>query len=586
MCEFKRKLSQPPLITEGIVHIVNSKHKFANDAAPSGINYETNPIFGTIALMNGKKISEISFGLPVFRFKRGTKPKFTFINKTGFTFDLHWHGLNITADIDGASGEVEFGENTKIGTKLELNFPVINNNSCMLWVHAHPMFRSATFVYTGVHGLVDIIDEQSKIMQEIFKYGDNHIMLAYQDIDLNSDGTYNYKGLYTSTGRSCFGLLNGTSCVNWYSQDQVKYVDGLYHNTCHNLIKIDFLNGTDSFRYIHLGVCDAKHNIKTFYVIQTDDGLRNPTPLKILLVAPGSRNSILLDANDFDGEAYLFFYNFDLTEIFSMALDKNILTGVVPDLKNSLDPTPFPTPIPNGDFKQPQNNPSPLDYPIVPYISQTTVPLENGNIILPLRGEPKNTRFTINKVLKIQLKNKSNIPIGDIIEEIRKIVFGENYKKYKITNDFEYNPAINYIKLLNKDYFYNLPETNNNIPDRNFILFFDSSENSNIPGGNPLGSTELANGAARICVDLWNSNELNLEYAIKQYNLNPNNYKPSVLPRCLFKIYETNTKYTNLEMLANDILQIQLFDQPIDYNNIIIDPIAQATIIFQKQICR
>ena len=152
-----------------IIEIINTTHKFAPDALESGSDSKNAPIFGSIAYVNATKISETTFGLPFFRFKRGTTPHIKFINKTGYSFDLHWHGLNTTADIDGASTEVQFGVDTKIGTTLDLQFPIINNNSALLWFHAHPMFIAAAFLYTGVYGLLQIVDEISSPITNRFE---------------------------------------------------------------------------------------------------------------------------------------------------------------------------------------------------------------------------------------------------------------------------------------------------------------------------------------------------------------------------------------------------------------------------------
>jgi len=44
-------------------------------------------------------------------------------------------------------------------------------------------------------------------------------------------------------------------------------------------------------------------------------------------------------------------------------------------------------------------------------------------------------------------------------------------------------------------------------------------------------------------VDLWNSAELNLEWALQQYEQAPNNYKPPILPTSKFRIYKTNDEF-------------------------------------------
>jgi len=492
---------------------------------------------------------------------------------------LHWHGLNITGDADGASSQVEFGVGTKIGTRLDLNFPTINNNSTLLWVHAHPMLRSSPLIYTGVYGILNIIDDASAKITNKYKYPDNHIILAYQDIDLNEDGTQTGKNIYTFEQRSCFGVINGINALQWYTdRRRIKYVDPLYHRCSKNLIKIDLLNGTFSFRNLYVGVCDRKEYIKNFWTIQTDNGLCNPDKQKMLEIAPGSRNSILVNLNDFEnGEAFVFFYNFDLTELQNdvSLVDGNILQANVPDLTQSTNPTPNPTPIPD-----PGNTQNLLTYPPVPAIPQIVQPLLAGNIIPPqIDGKP----FTIKKFLKIihDISQCNEIlEEKHVIKEIRKIVFGEkNYEIYKDVinkNNFEFDGQINYLKILNPKYFYNLPDFDN-ANTRNFALFFETNQNF-VGGGFPLGSTENIFGANRIITDLWNSKELDLSYAISQYLSNPNNFKPNILPTCLFKFYPANPKYMNYDMLQNDMLTVQLFNQKINYEDKITVPIASATI--------
>ncbi|AYV82473.1 MAG: multicopper oxidase [Hyperionvirus sp.] len=583
---FDYRLPQPKLMDmtrkgdTGVVRITTALHKFSPDAAESGTDPKNAPIFGSIASKNDKKISEVTFGLPFFRFKRGGRPELTFINDTGFSFDLHWHGLNTTADIDGSSLQVEFGRDTKLGIKLLLPFPEIKNNSSLLWVHANPMFLASAFVYTGVYGLLEIVDDQTEFMQEAFTYSDNHIMLIYQDLDLNSTGTLTSVNLYGDEARSCFGVINGISCINWYS-DTGPYVTSLYHKSCNNLVKIDILNGTDSFRYIHLGVCDRADKIKPFFYIQSSNGLRNPTSLTMLTIGPANRASILVNLDDFcDKKAYIFLYNFDLTEVSPVTLEDGLLFAEVPDLETNPNPTPNPTPIPGDE--------TPLIYPQVPKITTVNELLTNGNKIPP---QVLHQDFSIKKFLKIILAkdNACETDQKEIIKKIKKVVFGEkNYYKYKeIINqhNFEYNDlAINYIALLNDKYFYNLPDIKN-APVRNFILFTDNGENSAASsGGNPRGSTEYIDEQNRIFADLWDSDQLDLAFAISQYNLNVNEYKPTVLPGCKFKIYPTNTKYINYDMLSNDTLKIQFYDQSIFYGDNVTHDIGVVNIKFPSTV--
>jgi FtsP/CotA-like multicopper oxidase with cupredoxin domain len=596
----------------GHIKIINQLHKYSPNAISTGL-CPSNPIFGSkfyvakkhecAKCANSAKIISNTLMLPFFKFKKGQPVNLKFENKTGYSFDLHWHGLNTTANVDGASTETEFGVDTKIGTNLMLAIPKITNNSALLWVHAHPMFTASAYVYSGVFSLVDIVDDESECITKLFDYGDNHIALVYEDLEFNSDGTSNSQNLYTDAERSNFGVINGISCINWHSNKPSNYVVGLYHTSSKNLVKIDILNGSFSFRNIYVGVCDKNNKIKPFYLIQTDTGFRNPELMKMVNISLANRNSILIDLNKFeDKKAYIFMYNFDLTEVFDITLNNTnqLLEAAVPDLEKSCNPTPNPTPIPDPNSVNAQENPTNLVYPYVPAIPQTNEVVPNGNQIAPQHA---NKPFSIKKFLKIKLDNKQcqQNQLESVVHGIRKLVFGpENYCLFKEIinkNNFEYDKShqINYISLLNKNYFYNLPEIDN-VPTRNFIFFPDDEENA-IPS-NPYGATEYIDGANRIIVDLWNSIELDLAYAITQYSLSPNNYldsgkeqvrleamlpksyQPNILPSCMFKILPTNMQYINYNMIENDILKIQFFDQVIIYGDNKPIPIAEVTIVF------
>ena len=92
------------------------------------------------------------------------------------------------------------------------------------------------------------------------------------------------------------------------------------------------------------------------------------------------------------------------------------------------------------------------------------------------------------------------------------------------------------------------------------MFLFPETDTNALEGGNPNGTTEYIDGANRIMVDIWNSQELNLDWALQQYFESPNNYKPCV-PTSKFRIYKTNDKYSNTAMISNDTLKIQLFNQ-------------------------
>ncbi len=583
------KLPQPDLLDftklnhhdEVKIIISNKIHYFSDNADPSGEDVKKNPIFGTTTFINGEKFLETSYGFPFIRFSRGSKPKITYHNKTKFTFNIHYHGLNTVGSIDGTAMELFFGNSTQLGPCVTLEFPTITNNYSMLWFHCHNMFTSIEFIHAGLFGLLQIIDDETLWLNEIFTYKNNQIFLSTLDMDLDEKGKQTSSNLITDENRSCFSIVNGLSAVNWYSKSKVPYVTPLVHKVSKNLVKIDILNAALNWRVFHIGVCDKHDKIKSFYHVQCDCSLINPKKVDMVWVPVAGRVSIIFDLNEFeDQKAYLFYYDFDLTEILgSMPTYPNepnneSLTATVPDFNQVNNGTPYPTPIPDPGNENQQQNSSALIYPSVNLIPQISQVLKNGSIPFP-------QKYSIKKFLKIKGEIHQSIDLKDVIKGIRKVVFGENYETYKhIVTKSNFENELSYVSLLNKNYFYNLPLTNcDNIPLRNILLFPETNNNC-ISYGNVNGTTECVNGANRIMCDLWNSKELDLNWALQQYNLNPNNFKPPILPSSKFRIYKTDDRYSNTAMISNDTLCIEFFENEVSYGDHNTQPIKQIEVIF------
>lgn len=595
------KLNQPTLIDYSKlsssdvirVDIVNTLYKFSSNSKQSGQDVETNPIFGHIVFKNDIEISRSDYGLPWLLIQKGSTPKASFNNKTDFTFNLHFHGLATNGFIDGVSEELVFGKSTIIGPQTNLDFPLIVNNQALLWYHSHNMFISINLIYGGLLGLMMIEDSITKWLSEKFIYQNNHVLLQFNDIDLDEEGIQTPVNLVLDQNRSCFTLVNGRSVVNWYTKKEKKskFVDSIYYTSGQNLVKIDMLNANLNWRVYHIGVCDKMNSIKKFHVIQCDQGLLHPYETEMTFLYTGSRLSILIDLNDYlDREAFLFFYDYDLTEIIdSTAKDLNapnstIIGQVVnPALANN---TPYPVPIPSDDTS--------LTYPVIqgnPLIDQT---LDNGFIQKPSKFDKKlvlkinldNTVFTkyvkpFRWALPVKVPVCQNV--STVLQLIKNTIFDLNNpetRKIVHIRNFEYK--INYIPFLNRNYFYNIPTLINNPPVRNFVLFGDSDANSPA-GGIATGLTEFIDGANRIVCDLWNSDELDTNYAVAAYQKSPNNYKPSILPSSKFTILETNDRYSNTAMISNDKLFVEIFNQEIEYGDFDDSPILSKFVKFQPK---
>ena len=419
-------------------------------------------------------------------------------NQSDYVLNIHYHGVNFNAFNDGASDACLFGKDTQIGYVNKLNCKM-NNNSSLCWYHSHNMYQASEFVYMGMIGLIQTIDKNSRKLDKFFEQNNNHLTLALVDTDMNEDGTLNKDNLYTDQWRGKFTAVNGINCVNWESDDKI-LINDFFHETNKNIVKLSFLQGVCSWRRYYMGICDKNDNIKSWYLIETDDGYRNPVRETTSSFSAGGRISVMFDLNEFeDNEGYVFFYDYDRT-INNGLIYENTLLNPITDLSgNIIEEIPYP-----------------CGY-------------------APLPPNPK-----IKKFLRITQTNKTNYSIEKTIKSIQKMVFGKNYlivKKMGIKQ-----LTLDYWKYINPKYFYNLPNFSNCVPKRRLIFFGDDSQIALINS-----STEFFDGQNRIFVDMLNSQEA----------------KNNSIPTCLFKIKEYGPKYDkyiNYRMDSNHKLIINLFD--------------------------
>lgn len=556
------------------IEILNTTHRFSPDSSVSGTDVKHQPIFGSNVFINGALKVSNTFGLPTMLFPQGIAPSIHFNNSTKFTTNVHFHGFVNTGLVDGSSSFGIFGPSTSLGTNVNIQLPVIKNNSALLWYHAHNMFRDAQLAYAGIVGAIIVTDAMSKPFTDLFIYGDNHIVLNLLDIDLDENGCQIFGNLTAvDSNRSCFTAINGVSTIQWYmdaSSPTVAYSNVLSHDTSQNIVKVDFVNATGNFRVFYLGVCDINKAILPFYVIQTDQGLCPPKQTTVQFVPVGGRISMLVDLTN-ASSAYIFAYDYDLTEKFDWV---NETTGIFPDFGRSSS-TPYPSPIPDPTHVNPQYwAQSTLQYPPISSIPQIHQTITNGRHVLPATSE-------IRPFLCITKTSSNNdISMQNALSALNNIVYKNGIPPTVVTD---------YIDSLNPNYYYNIPNVNANTPTRNLCIWgettinYEKGDSGNTyimdsTGKNVHGITEWNDGAMRIRVDLWNSAELDLNEALIAYSKSPNNYKPSVLPTSDFRITKTNDDYINIAMISNDTCTIQGFGGNVSYSDTTTTPIFSVTI--------
>ena len=541
------------------IEIIKSTFSFSPDAKISGTDERNNPIFGSKIYINDILTSTMLYGLPTLLFPQGSAPLINFVNNTNFTTNLHFHGLVNTGLVDGASSFGVFGPSTSLGSNINIQLPIIKNNSALTWYHSHVMFRSVELLYSGLVGVILVTDPLTQQFNNFFTYGDNHIVLNCMDMDFDSDGCQTYTNLPVDGNRSCFTVVNGISAVQWYTNptESVPYTNILKHITNQNIVKIDILNSNGDWRVFYLGVCDNNKNIIPFYVIQTDQGLCAPVRTTIQFIPVGGRISILINLSNVEG-VYLFFYDYDLTENFDINSDG---TGTFPDFTHSSS-TPYPSPIPNTNNNYQEESSTNLTYPLISKIRQKNQIMINGYCPIPNTSSIRPFLYITNT------SATNNLSVTNILDTINNIIYKNGVP---VSNS-------NYIRNLNSKYYYNIPDVSLKTPKRTICLWGETDINY-IQGGsgntyivdntgkNVYGITEYCNGANRIYADLWNSSELDLNQALIAYSNSPNNYKPNVLPTSDFRVTQTNDNYINIAMISNDTFVIEGFQNNILYGD-------------------
>ena len=109
--------------------------------------------------------------------------------------------------------------------------------------------------------------------------------------------------------------MNGVVCCSWKTEDS-PFASILNHISSSNLVKVSILNGSVSFRQYAIGFCDKVGQVKQFHMIQSDCGYTYPERYYISTLSPAERRSYFIDLQDYkDGEAIMFFYDIDLTNL-------------------------------------------------------------------------------------------------------------------------------------------------------------------------------------------------------------------------------------------------------------------------------
>jgi len=208
---------------------------------------------------------------PVLRVNRGEKVNIHFKNKLKESTTIHWHGLEVSGNVEGNSHQ-----GIEPGKSKEYSF-IVNQPAATLWFHPHFIGNTATQVYNGLAGLLFIDDNTSKSLNIPKDYGKNDIPLIIQDRSFSKNGEFIYNTNMMD------GAVGNTILVNGAITPvlDVKKVK----------MRFRIVNGANASNF-NLKL----NNNESFVQIASDGGfLEKPINQNSVFVSPGERIEIIVD---------------------------------------------------------------------------------------------------------------------------------------------------------------------------------------------------------------------------------------------------------------------------------------------------
>lgn len=214
---------------------------------------------------------------PAIRVRRGDKVTMKVSNGVDEDITMHWHGLEIPGLVDGGPYNIINPGKTWKPTLT------IDQPAATCWFHPHFYPTTAELVIKGLAGLFLIDDEESEALGLPSKWGVDDIPLILQDRRFNADGSFFHRfNLAAVTS----GYVGDTMLVNG-----ARYPEA---HTARGWLRLRLLNGSNARSY-RLSLSGAR----SMYIVASDGGLlAEPVELKELMLYPGERYEILVDARD------------------------------------------------------------------------------------------------------------------------------------------------------------------------------------------------------------------------------------------------------------------------------------------------
>lgn len=215
-------------------------------------------------LLNGSYLG------PTFIANRGDQFSLSFINQLGEASNVHWHGLNVPANMDGHPADaIDSGA-------FQYTFP-IQQRAGTYWYHAHPDMLTAKQAYSGFAGCFIVRDGEEQGLD--LPRGAYDIPFVLQDKKTSGTTLLPYA---PTPGELVSGVLGNEVFVNGTPYAYLDVEQATY--------RFRILNGSNA-RVYKIGFSDGR----TFHVIGTDGGLLDkPYLVQDVMLSPGERVEVLV----------------------------------------------------------------------------------------------------------------------------------------------------------------------------------------------------------------------------------------------------------------------------------------------------
>ncbi len=222
-----------------------------------------------------------SYQNPILRVKSGSRFNATLQNGLNEPTIIHWHGLHLSAKMDGHPND-----SIAPGKNYPYTFTVTNRGGTY-WYHTHADQLTAKQAYGGLASFFIIEDDDDLRLANALdlKFGETDLPLVIQDKRFNAAGELVYQ---PSMMEKMMGYIGDIVLVNLTPNPYLEIGSRIYRFRCLNgstarIYKLAFMRGTEQM---------------DFQVIGTDGGLLDqPYPATEVFLAPAERLDVLFNAS-------------------------------------------------------------------------------------------------------------------------------------------------------------------------------------------------------------------------------------------------------------------------------------------------